>query len=116
MDSEVNQVALPDDSQTLKAMLRALMNERDMKSQLAEEQTRRANDLEVENLRLQLELDKYKKWYYGPRADRLQSSADLTQMLLIYARGAESFFIYVIRCGNNVKYQFDIITHFFLRS
>jgi transposase len=85
VDSEVNQVALPDDSQTLKAMLRALMNERDMKSQLAEEQTRRANDLEVENLRLQLELDKYKKWYYGPRADRLQSSADLTQMLLIFA-------------------------------
>ena len=85
MDSEANLVALPDDSQALKAMLRALMSERDMKSQLAEEQTRRANDLEVENLRLQLELDKYKKWYYGPRADRLQSSAALTQMLLIFA-------------------------------
>jgi transposase len=85
VDSEVNQVALPDDSHALKAMLRALMSERDMKSQLAEEQTRRANDLEVENLRLQLELDKYKKWYYGPRADRLQSSAELTQMLLIFA-------------------------------
>lgn len=89
MDSEANQVALPDDSQALKAMLRALMTERDMKSQLAEEQTRRANDLEVENLRLQLELDRYKKWYYGPRADRLQSSADLTQMLLIFAEEME---------------------------
>jgi transposase len=85
VDSEANLVALPDDSQALKAMLRALMSERDMKSQVAEEQTRRANDLEVENLRLQLELNKYKKWYYGPRADRLQSSADLTQMLLIFA-------------------------------
>jgi transposase len=85
VDSEANLVALPDDSQALKAMLRALMSERDMKSQVAEEQTRRANDLEVENLRLQLELDKYKKWYYGPRADRLRSSAELTQMLLIFA-------------------------------
>src|SRR5271169_249741 len=66
-------------------MLRTLMSERDMKSQVAEEQTRRANDLEVENLRLQLELNKYKKWYYGPRADRLQSSADLAQMLLNFA-------------------------------
>jgi hypothetical protein len=66
-------------------MLRALMSERDMKSQLAEEQTRRANDLEVENLRLQLELDRYRKCYYGPRAYRLESSADLTQMLRIFA-------------------------------
>jgi transposase len=85
VDSEANLVALPDDSQALKAMLRTLISERDMKSQVAEEQTRRANDLEVENLRLQLELDKYKKWYYGPRADRLQSSTALTQMLLIFA-------------------------------
>jgi transposase len=61
-------------------MLRTLMRERDDEKQradkheqLAEEQTRRANDLHVENLRLQLELERYRKWYYGPRADRLQS-------------------------------------------
>ncbi len=84
--------SLPDDSQALKAMLVALMDERDKQSQLAEEQsklaekqTRRANDLQVENLRLQLELDRYRKWYYGPRADRLQSTADLAQMLLNFA-------------------------------
>jgi hypothetical protein len=32
-----------------------------------------------------LELERYKKWYYGPRADRLQSSADLAQLLLNFA-------------------------------
>ena len=36
-------------------------------------------------LRLQLELERYKKWYYGPRADRLQSSGDVAQMLLDFA-------------------------------
>ena len=92
MNNEANLVALPDDSQALKAMLAALMNEHDKQTQLAEEQsklaeeqTKRANDLHVENLRLQLELDRYRKWYYGPRADRLQSSGDLAQMLLNFA-------------------------------
>ena len=78
MNSEANLVALPDDSQALKAMLRTLMNERDDEKQ-------RANDLQVENLRLQLELDRYRKWYYGPRADRLQTPGDLAQMLLTFA-------------------------------
>ncbi len=92
MDSDANLVVLPDDSQALKAMLRTLLNERDQEKrradiheQLAEEQSRRANDLHVENLRLQLELERYRKWYYGPRADRLQFSGDLAQMLLMFA-------------------------------
>ena len=106
MDNETNLVALPDDSQALKAMLAALMRERDEEkrradkhvqladeqsklaneqSKRANEQSKRANDLHVENLRLQLELDRYRKWYYGPRADRLQSSGDLAQMLLNFA-------------------------------
>ena len=46
---------------------------------------RRADDLQVENLRLQLELERFRKWYYGPRADRLQSGNDLAQMLLHFA-------------------------------
>ncbi len=92
MDSDANPVVLPDDSQALKAMLLALLNERDQEKrradiheQLAEQQSRRANDLHVENLRLQLELERYRKWYYGPRADRLQSSDGLAQMLLTFA-------------------------------
>ena len=62
----------------LQSMLRALLLERD-------QEKRRADDLHVENLRLQLELGRYKKWYYGPRADRLQSDNDLAQMLLHFA-------------------------------
>ena len=71
-------VALPEDSESLKAMVRALLAERDGERQRAEE-------LRVEMLRLQLELERYKKWYYGPRADRLQSSGDVAQLLLAFA-------------------------------
>ncbi len=85
MDSEANLVALPDDSQALRAMLRMLIDERDEEKQRAEEQQHRAEELQVELLRVQLELERYKKWYYGPRADHLQSSADLAQMLLNFA-------------------------------
>ena len=51
----------------------------------AEEQAQRAEELQVELLRLQLELERFKKWYYGPRADRLQSTDALSQLLLDFA-------------------------------
>jgi transposase len=41
--------------------------------------------LQVQLLRTQLELERYKKLYYGPRADRLQSDQDVAQMLLCFA-------------------------------
>jgi transposase len=63
-------------------MVRALLVERT-------EQQRRADELRVENLRLQLELERYKKWYYGPRADQLLSGSDLAQMLLEFSEGLE---------------------------
>ena len=92
MDNAANLVALPDDSHALKAMLRTLMQERDDEKRRADEHERRAEqearrgeELRVEMLRLQLELERYKKWYYGPRADRLQSLGDLAQMLLNFA-------------------------------
>jgi transposase len=73
-------------------MVRSLLVERDdqkrradEQQKSADEQQRRAEELRVENLRLQLELERYKKWYYGPRADRLQSSGDLDQLLLNFA-------------------------------
>src|ERR1035438_6427066 len=95
----VESVALPEDSESLKAMVRSLALERDRETQraeeqqrraeeqrrLAEEQQRRAEELRVEMLRLQLELERFKKWYYGPRADRLQSSGEVAQMLLDFA-------------------------------
>ena len=43
----------------------------------AQQQTKRAEELYLQNLRLQLELERYKKWCYGPRADRLATSEDL---------------------------------------
>ena len=92
MNSDANLVSLPDDSQALKAMLRTLIRERDEEKQRAdkhqqraEQEARRSDELRVEMLRLQLELERYKKWYYGPRADRLQSPGDLAQMLLNFA-------------------------------
>jgi hypothetical protein len=63
---------LPDDREALKALVAELMREGD--------------DLHIENLRLQVELDGYKKRYYGPRADRLQSTGDLAQLLLSFSQ------------------------------
>ena len=74
--------ALPEDPVALKALLQAALEQRDQAQQRAEQQGKRADDLYLRNLRLQLELDRYKKWYYGPRADRLSSSAQLGQALL----------------------------------
>jgi transposase len=92
-------VNLPEDSEALKAIVRSLLLERDRETQRAEqlqrraeEQERRAEDsrkqveqLRVENSRLEFELERLKKYYYGPRADRLQSSGELAQMLLAFA-------------------------------
>ena len=55
--------------------MRALLLERD--------------ELHVELLRLQVELARYKKHYYGPRADRLQSEDELAQMLLSFGEELE---------------------------
>jgi transposase len=82
-------VELPDSSDVLKAMLRSLLLERDKERHRADEQQRRGDDLHIENLRLQVELARYKKWYYGPRADRLQSPGELAQMLLGFAEAMD---------------------------
>ena len=80
---------LPEDSASLKAMLRSLLAERDREKQRADEQLKRADDLHIQNLRLQLELARYKKWYYGPRADRLNSTSELAQVLLDFGQELE---------------------------
>jgi transposase len=69
---------LPQDRESLEVILRSLSLERDQQKQ-------RADELYLQNLRLQLELERYKKWYYGPRADRLASSGDVAQALLEFA-------------------------------
>ena len=72
---------LPEDSASLKAMLCAVMAERDRERHVAQQQTKRADELYIEKLRLQMELARYRKWTYGPRADRL-SAGELLQALL----------------------------------
>jgi transposase len=89
---------LPEDPAALKALLRAAQAERDRaeqraaehealareKAALAERQTQRADELYLENLRLQLQLERYQKWYYGPRADRLKTREEFGQALLAF--------------------------------
>lgn len=67
---------LPDDPEALKAIIMRLQGERD--------------DLHTTNLRLQVELDRLKKRYYGPRADRLETMTDLAQMLLSFAEALDN--------------------------
>src|ERR1700678_1574 len=92
-------VSLPEDREMLAAMVRELLAERNRERHRAEEQAQRAEaqqqraeaqeqrakELQVELLRLQLELERFKKWYYGPRADHLQSSNGLSQLLLTFS-------------------------------
>jgi transposase len=91
--SEAELAQLPEDRESLQALLRALMLERDREQQRADElhrenlrQQQRANELYLETLRLQKELFQLKKLYCGPRADRLQSQQELAQALLDFAQ------------------------------
>ena len=86
--AEISLNNLPEDSASLKAMLRDLLvvQEREQRraaelQQRVKQQTKRADELHLENLRLQMELARYRKWTYGPRADRL-SEGELLQALL----------------------------------
>src|SRR5258705_10240553 len=86
---------LPEDSASLKAMLREVLaklesvsTDQQREKRLAEQLRQRADDLYLENLRLQQELERYKKATYGPRADRL-SMNQLAQMLLEFAETLE---------------------------
>src|SRR5271170_6535334 len=67
---------LPDDPQALKQIILNVSRERD--------------DWHIKFLRVETELLRLKKWYYGPRADRLQTPGDVAQMLLNFATELES--------------------------
>ena len=77
---------LPDDPQMLKQMVAQLLERVDEIEAGRQRLERRAQELELSRLRLEMELLKYKKWYYGPRADRLSSNDQVNQMLLEFAR------------------------------
>ena len=100
--NEISVNNLPEDRASLKAMLREVLaklesvsadQEREKRraeknSMLVGQLQQRADDLYLENLRLQQELERYKKATYGPRADRL-SMNQLAQMLLEFAETLE---------------------------
>jgi transposase len=93
--NEISVNNLPEDSASLKAMLRKVLaklesvsTDQQREKRLAEQLRQRADDLYLENLRLQQELERYKKATYGPRADRL-SMNQLAQMLLEFAEALE---------------------------
>src|SRR2546421_11554716 len=93
--NEISVNNLPEDSASLKAMLREVLAKLESVSadqqhekRLAEQLRQRADDLYLENLRLQQELERYKKATYGPRADRL-SMNQLAQMLPEFAEALE---------------------------
>lgn len=76
--------SLPDDPAALKAMVGDLMRAREEDAAARAALARRVDDLELARLRLEMELLKYKKWMYGPRADRLASLDGVAQMLLSF--------------------------------
>jgi transposase len=87
---------LPDDREALRALVQSLFAERQQQQQQAEsqqrsieEQHRKTAQLEAELLRLQIELDRYKRWYYGPRADRLRTAGELAQLLLQFSEALD---------------------------
>jgi transposase len=83
-------LSLPDDPGILKSMIVIITRERDTATRQRDEVQRKAEQLEIEKLRLEVELLRYKKWYYGPRADRLQQPGDVAQLLLQFGQELES--------------------------
>jgi transposase len=82
--------SLPDDPEILKRMLIerdrsivTLQNERDRWKLKHDEK-------EIDRLRLEVELLRYKKWYYGRKADQLTTPDDLAQMLLEFGQQLEN--------------------------
>ena len=67
---------LPDDPAALKAIIAAVTRQRD--------------EAQVKALRLEVELLRLKKWYYGPRADTLRHEGDVAQMLLEFTAALEA--------------------------
>jgi transposase len=76
---------LPEDSASLRSLVQGLLAERQQQQQQAEKQRQKTAQLQAEILCLQIELERYKKWYYGPRADRLRTAGELAQLLLQFA-------------------------------
>jgi len=94
--SDFNAFELPEDSASLRSLVLELLSKNDEQQRCVDEQNHRIDaqrkqteSLQVELVRVKLELERYKKWYYGPRADRLQSDQDVAQMLLNFSEALD---------------------------
>ena len=107
---------LPQDRESLEAMVRSLILEREQQKQRANDlqgetlrQTKHAEELYLQNLRLQLELQRYKKWYYGPRADRLSWGQDLAQALLEFGEQLQAKAVHPEEvCPNKAEPEYEL--------
>jgi len=82
--------SFPDDPQALKQIIVDLSRQRDENARQRDDWRMKFQNIEIEKLRLEIELLRLKKWYYGPRADRLQTPSDVAQMLLAFATELDS--------------------------
>jgi len=76
-------LSLPEDPAILRQMILARTRERD-------EWKEKHDQKEIARLRLEMELLRLKKWYYGPRADDLKRYTEASQLLLGFATDLES--------------------------
>src|SRR5882724_7506653 len=81
---------LPDDPAALKAIIATVKSQRDEASRQRDHWKLKHDEKELDRLRLEVELLRLKKWYYGPRADRLAGEGDIAQMLLSFAGELEA--------------------------
>jgi transposase len=97
MDDAFPITFLPEDPAALKSIIATLARQRDEASRQRDEWRTKFQGveiekqlIEIEKLRLEMELLRLKKWYYGPRADRLSTPGDVAQMLLEFAGELEA--------------------------
>lgn len=91
MDTPSSITSLPDDPHRLKMMIASLADQWRAKLQQVEQQAElRRQEMELKIMKLETELLRLKKRYYGPRADRLRSALEVAQMLLDFAVDLES--------------------------
>ena len=83
MEDALSVTSLPDDPAALKSIITTLARQRD-------EASRQRDEAQLKALRLEMELLRLKKWYYGPRADKLAGAGDVAQMLFQFSAELES--------------------------
>ena len=86
---KAQEAVLPEDNGALRMLVQSLWQEREQHQQWAASQRQQMAQLQTELLRLQVELERYKRWYYGPRADRLRTPGELAQLLLNFAEALD---------------------------